>query len=63
MFRGSDDLLDRAVEDKPCQVKTQGWVSRKQSNQDDNGGDAYAAFNALDSILKDSLERLRTVRY
>lgn len=42
-----------------CRSKTQDWFSNKDSN---NEGNPQAVFNALDLILKENLDRLKTMR-
>ncbi|KAF8380742.1 hypothetical protein HHK36_028232 [Tetracentron sinense] len=42
------------------QIRTQNWLSQKRDYDDER--DPQAVFNALDTMLKDSLERLRMIR-
>ena len=42
------------------QVTTQDWFSQKKGNDEER--DPQAVFNVLDAMLKDSLDRLKTMR-
>ena len=42
------------------QLRTQNWCSKQKDFDDER--DPYAVFNVLDTMLKDSLERLKMMR-
>lgn len=43
-----------------CQLRTKNWFSRRQGCN--NKGDSQPVFNVLDTMLKDSLDRLKMMR-
>ncbi|XP_065620892.1 pentatricopeptide repeat-containing protein At5g24830-like [Quercus suber] len=61
---GNEDIMPSSFEDlmatigERCELRARDWLSKKK----DDKGDPYAVFNVLDTMLKDSLERLKLMR-
>ena len=53
-----EELMEKWGEDS--HLAAQDWFSRKKNSG--NGQDPQAEFNMLDTMLKDNLERLKTMR-
>lgn len=45
-----------------CELRTEDWPSERNELPPNQGEDAGAVFNVLDSMLKDMLDRLKTMR-
>ncbi|RZC61376.1 hypothetical protein C5167_023119 [Papaver somniferum] len=60
----SPTVLDEGIVkvDTPHSIVAQGWSLERNRQHKDNG-DSQAVFNALETVLKDSLERLKTRRH